>query len=309
MTEAVAVDSAASSEQPDSNDSGSESVNEMGMGFVEPDIGTSDSDSQSAEHPTAAGNGTDAGNNTAAQTTTTTSPAAAGADGSGDGLRLADYTRKMQAVADERRAVEADRAAVLETQQQLNQHLAQYNQSQQVDPVQALAAQLGPDEARGLTVVDQLVQERAQEIADRQVAAALEPYKPYLDQLSTTTAAVDRVTQAQTAQARSEANAQIEAAEAIFGRVDDWDPRHRAVAAALTRTENADTGEAYTVAEAMALATKRALNDRTDAIGQQRALRNTAKRASAAQSGSPGIAESGGSITREQALAEIEATL
>ncbi len=154
-----------------------------------------------------------------------------------------------------------------------------------------------------------MVQERAQEIADRQIAAALEPYKPYLDRLEPAMGMVSQVAQQQDAAAQQQANAQIEAAEAIFGKIDTWDARHRSLVGALAKQENPDTGQKFTVAEAMSLATGRRLTDQQDAVGAQRTARNTAKRSTAGQAGSPSLVETNGTISREQALAEIRSTL
>ena len=304
MTE-VAVDSAVSSEQP-SGAQPSESVSEMGMGFIEADASPLDSEGSGAEQPTAGEGSVEQVPTTNTEAPTPTTEATTDEAGT---LRQADYTRKTQEVAEERRQVAAERAQMAEERRIYAEAQARANQPPATDPVQALAAQLGPDEARGLTVVDQLVQERAQEIADRQIAAALEPYKPYLARLEPTMGGGNQVAQQQNAAAQQQANAQIEAAEAIFGKVDSWDSRHRSLVGALAKQENPDTGQRFTVAEAMSLATGRRLTDQQTAVGAQRTARNTAKRSTAGQSGSPSLVESNGTISREQALAEIRSTL
>ena len=304
MTE-VAVDSAVSSEQP-SGAQPSESVSEMGMGFIEADASPLDSEGSGAEQPTAGEGSVDVAPTTNTEAPTPTTEATTDEAGT---LRQADYTRKTQEVAEERRQVAAERAQMAEERRIYAEAQARANQPPATDPVQALAAQLGPEEARGLTVVDQLVQERAQEIADRQIAAALEPYKAYLDRLEPAMGMVNQVAQQQNAAAQQQANAQIEAAEAIFGKVDSWDSRHRSLVGALAKQENPDTGQKFTVAEAMSLATGRRLTDQQAAVGAQRPARNTARRSTAGQSGSPSLVESNGTISREQALAEIRSTM
>ena len=304
MTE-VAVDSAVSSEQP-SGAQPSESVSEMGMGFIEADASPLDSEGSGAEQPAAGEGSVDAAPTTNTEAPTPTTEATTDEAGT---LRQADYTRKTQEVAEERRQVAAERAQMAEERRIYAEAQARANQPPATDPVQALAAQLGPEEARGLTVVDQLVQERAQEIADRQIAAALEPYKAYLDRLEPAMGMVNQVAQQQNAAAQQQANAQIEAAEAIFGKIDTWDARHRSLVGALAKQENPDTGQKFTVAEAMSLATGRRLTDQHDAVGAQRSARNTAKRSTAGQSGSPSLVETNGTISREQALAEIRSTM
>ena len=304
MTE-VAVDSAVSSEQP-SGAQPSESVSEMGMGFIEADASPLDSEGSGAEQPAAGEGSVDAAPTTNTEAPTPTTEATTDEAGT---LRQADYTRKTQEVAEERRQVAAERAQIAEERRIYAEAQARANQPPATDPVQALAAQLGPEEARGLTVVDQLVQERAQEIADRQIAAALEPYKAYLDRLEPAMGMVNQVAQQQNAAAQQQANAQIEAAEAIFGKIDTWDARHRSLVGALAKQENPDTGQKFTVAEAMSLATGRRLTDQKDAVGAQRSARNTAKRSTAGQSGSPSLVETNGTISREQALAEIRSTM
>ena len=304
MTE-VAVDSAVSSEQP-SGAQPSESVSEMGMGFIEADASPLDSEGSGAEQPAAGEGSVDAAPTTNTEAPTPTTEATTDEAGT---LRQADYTRKTQEVAEERRQVAAERAQIAEERRIYAEAQARANQPPATDPVQALAAQLGPEEARGLTVVDQLVQERAQEIADRQIAAALEPYKAYLDRLEPAMGMVNQVAQQQNAAAQQQANAQIEAAEAIFGKIDTWDARHRSLVGALAKQENPDTGQKFTVAEAMSLATGRRLTDQQDAVGAQRSARNTAKRSTAGQSGSPSLVETNGTISREQALAEIRSTM
>jgi hypothetical protein len=306
MTE-VAVDSVASTEHPDGASSAEESSPEMGMGFLESDDTPSDSDGAIAEQPAAVDGAVDVAPNTQGAPTQ-------GA-GDGDRLRHADYTRKTQQLAERTRQVEAElqrgreeNRIHLEAMERLNQQLRQ-SVPAAPDPVQALAAQLGPDEARGLTVVDQLVQERAQKIAAEQISAALEPYKQYLDNLGPMSGMVSQVAQQQTAQARQEADAQIEAAESIFGKLEAWDQGHRQLVGVLTKEENPATGDRFTVAEAMATVTGRNIQDHRSAVDQQRRARNNAKRTGPGQAGSPALTDSGGTITREQALSEIRSTL
>ena len=309
MTE-VAVDSAVSTEQP-GGAAPSESISEMGMGFIEADSDLSDSGETSAEQPAAGDGSVDA-----AATTTNNNPEplsepteVSSSDDEAGSLRYADYTRKAQEVAEERRQVAAERAQMAQERRLYAESQAKATEPVRQDPLQSLAAQLGPDEARGLQVVDQLVQERAQEIADRRVAEALEPYKPHLDQLGSAIGVVSQVAQQQTAQERQHANAQIEAAEALFGKIDTWDARHRAMGGALARLENPDTGQKVTVAEAMSQATGRRIAEQQDAVGQQRQARNSAKRTTAGAAGSPSLTESGGVISRAQALSEIRETM
>ena len=305
MTE-IAVDSAASTEQPGST-APSESISEMGMGFIEA-TDAPDSGDASAEQP-AAGDGEVAAP-PLQPTNDTPSPSQQQADDvSGDGLRLADYTRKTQAVADERRQVAAERAQMAEERRIFAEAQARASQPPQANPLEQLAAQLGPEEARGLTVVDQLVQERAQEIATRLIEEHIGPLRPDLERLNSTIGVVDQLQQQQTAVHRSNANAQIEAAEAVFGKVDAWTESQRGIVGALTRHENPDTGEAFTVAEAMSLATGRRLSDQGDAVTQQRQARNNAKRSTATQAGSPPLTETAGVISKAQAMSEIKATM
>ena len=305
MTE-IAVDSAASTEQPDGT-APSESISEMGMGFIEA-TDASDSDDASAEQP-AAGDGGVAAAPPLQPTNNTPSPEQQAEDNSGDGLRLADYPRKTQAVADERREVAAERAQIAEERRIMAEAQARASQPAPHNPLEQLAAQLGPEEARGLTVVDQLVQERAQEIATRVIEEQIGPLRPGLERLNSTIGAVDQMQQQQAAVYRQNADAQIEAAEAVFGKVGAWTEGQRGIVGALTRHENPDTGEAFTVAEAMSLATGRRLTDQGDAVTQQRQARNSAKRSTATQAGSPPLTETAGVISKAQAMSEIKATM
>ena len=305
MTE-IAVDSAASTEQPDGT-APSESISEMGMGFIEA-TDASDSDDASAEQPAAGDGGVAAV--PLQPTNNTPSPSQQQAeDGSGDGLRQADYTRKTQAIADERRQVATERAQIAEERRIYAEAQARASQPAPVNRLEQLAAQLGPEEARGLTVVDQLVQERAQEIATRVIEEHIGPHRPALERLDSTIGAVDQMQQQQTAVYRQNADAQIEAAEAVFGKVGAWTEGQRGIVGALTRHENPDTGEAFTVAEAMSLATGRRLTDQGDAVTQQRQARNSAKRSTASQAGSPPLTETAGVISKAQAITEIKATM
>jgi len=305
MTE-IAVDSAATAEQP-GDAAPSESISEMGMGFIEA-TDAPDSGDASAEQP-AAGDGEVAAP-PLQPTNDTPSPSQQQADDdSGDGLRLADYTRKTQAVAEERRQVAAERAQMAEERRIFAEAQARVSQPPQANPLEQLAAQLGPEEARGLTVVDQLVQERAQEIATKLIEEQIGPLRPDLERLNSTIGVVDQLQQQQTAVHRSNANAQIEAAEAVFGKVDAWTESQRGIVGALTRHENPDTGEAFTVAEAMSLATGRRLTDQGSAVTQQRQARNNAKRSTATQAGSPPLTETAGVISKAQAMSEIKATM
>ena len=306
MTE-IAVDSAASTEQPGGT-APSESISEMGMGFIEA-TDAPDSGDAGAEQP-AAGDGEVAAAPPLQPTNDTPSPSQQQAeDGSGGALRLADYTRKTQEVADERRQVAAERAQIAEERRIYAESQARAAQPAPHNPLEQLAAQLGPEEARGLTVVDQLVQERAQEIATRLIEEHIGPLRPDLERLNSTIGVVDQLQQQQTAVHRNNANAQIEAAEAVFGKVDAWTESQRGIVGALTRHENPDTGEAFTVAEAMSMATGRRLTDQGSAVTQQRQARNNAKRSTASQAGSPPLTEAAGVISKAQAMSEIKATM
>ena len=306
MTE-IAVDSAASTEQPGGT-APSESISEMGMGFIEA-TDAPDSGDAGAEQP-AAGDGEVAAAPPLQPTNDTPSPSQQQAeDGSAEGLRLADYTRKTQEVADERRQVAAERAQIAEERRIYAESQARAAQPAPHNPLEQLAAQLGPEEARGLTVVDQLVQERAQEIATRLIEEHIGPLRPDLERLNSTIGVVDQLQQQQTAVHRNNANAQIEAAEAVFGKVDAWTESQRGIVGALTRHENPDTGEAFTVAEAMSMATGRRLTDQGSAVTQQRQARNNAKRSTASQAGSPPLTEAAGVISKAQAMSEIKATM
>ena len=316
MTE-IAVDSAASTE-PSGDTAPSESISEMGMGFIEA-TDAPDSGDASVEQP-AAGDGEVAA--LPLQPTNNTPSQQQAQDGSGDGLRLADYTRKTQAVADERRQVAAERAQIAEERRIYAEAQDRASQPAPHNPLEQLAAQLGPEEARGLTVVDQLVQERAQEIATRLIEEHIGPLRPGLERLNSTIGVVDQMQQQQTAVYRqnadaqietavhrNNANAQIEAAEAVFGKVDAWTESQRGIVGSLTRHENPDTGEAFTVAEAMSMATGRRLTDQGSAVTQQRQARNNAKRSTASAAGSPPLTETAGVISRAQAMSEIRATM
>jgi len=303
MTE-IAVDSAASTE-PSGDTAPSESISEMGMGFIEA-TDASDSGDASVEQP-AAGDG-EVGAAPLQPTNDTPSQQQA-EDGSGGGLRLADYTRKTQEVADERRLVAAERAQIAEERRIYAESQARASQPAPHNPLEQLAAQLGPEEARGLTVVDQLVQERAQEIATRLIEEHIGPLRPGLERLNSTIGVVDQMQQQQTAVHRSNANAQIEAAEAVFGKVGSWTESQRGIVSSLTRHDNPDTGEAFTVAEAMSMATGRRLTDQGSAVTQQRQARNSAKRSTASQAGSPPLTETAGVISKLQAMSEIRATM
>lgn len=306
MTE-IAVDSAASTEQP-GGAAPSESISEMGMGFIEA-TDAPDSDDARAEQP-AAGDGEVAAAPPLQPTNDTPSPSQQQAeDGSGGHLRQADYTRKTQELADERRQVAAERAQMAEERRIYADSQARASQPPQANPLEQLAAQLGPEEARGLTVVDQLVQERAQEIATRLIEEHIGPLRPDLERLNSTIGVVDQLQQQQTAVHRNNANAQIEAAEAVFGKVDAWTESQRGIVGSLTRHENPDTGEAFTVAEAMSMATGRRLSDQGSAVTQQRQARNNAKRSTASQAGSPSLTETAGVISRAQAMQEIKSTM
>ena len=303
MTE-IAVDSAASTE-PSGDTAPSESISEMGMGFIEA-TDAPDSGDASVEQP-AAGDGEVAA--LPLQPTNDTPSQQQAEDGSGGGLRLADYTRKTQEVADERRQVAAERAQIAEERRIYAEAQDRASQPAPHNPLEQLAAQLGPEEARGLTVVDQLVQERAQEIATRLIEEHIGPLRPDLERLNSTIGVVDQLQQQQTAVHRNNANAQIEAAEAVFGKVGSWTESQRGIVGSLTRHDNPDTGEAFTVAEAMSMATGRRLTDQGSAVTQQRQARNNAKRSTASAAGSPPLTETAGVISRAQAMSEIRATM
>ena len=96
-----------------------------------------------------------------------------------------------------------------------------------------------------------MVQEWAQQIAAAEISKALDPYRAYLDRLEPAMGMVNWVVQQQDPATQQQASAQIEAAEAIFGKIDTWDSRHRSLVGTLANRENTDTGQKFTVAEAI----------------------------------------------------------
>ena len=117
---------------------GTQRVSEMGMGFIEADASPLDSEGSGAELPAAGEDAVEEApttTNTVTPTPTTEAPT----DEVGT-LRQADYTRKTQELAEERRQVAAERAQMVEERRIYAESQAAANQPSATDPLQALAA-------------------------------------------------------------------------------------------------------------------------------------------------------------------------
>ena len=108
------------------------------MGFIEADASPRDSEGAGAELPAAGEDAVEEApttTNTVTPTPTTEAPT----DEAGN-WRQADYTRKTQELAEERRQVAAERAQMAEERRIYAESQAAANQPPATDPVQALAA-------------------------------------------------------------------------------------------------------------------------------------------------------------------------
>ena len=247
---------------------------------------------------------------------TTNNAPASEDDQAAGGLRQADYTRKTQEIADYRRQLDAERADFRQQQQQFQETQRQMLlQQQQGPPPPGVPQQLqqvmsdpslSAEDRAGLNVIltmSQQQEEQAGVIAN--LRARLEHWEP---QLKTTNQVVTQMSQEQQANNVKRMEEQVQEAYALFGQeatngAADFIKKN-------ISTLNRKTGQPYTVAELVGLESGRSVEDQQAARQGNKAVRQRSKQGvNSNGSAHPATTPAGGSLSRDEALREIESNM
>jgi len=306
MSEAFPTDSATSTEQAEAPPP--EPGAELGAGMLGEDTEPDASDAAS-EQP--GGSAQDAAPNGAINDNIPASD-----ENQADGLRQADYTRKTQEVADDRRQLDNERAEFRQQQAQFQETQRQVLlQQQQGPPPPGLPQQLqqvmsdpslSAEDRAGLNVIltmSENQEAQAGVIAD--LRARLEQWEP---QMQTTNQVVTQMSQEQQAGNLKRMEDQVQEAYTLFGQ-----EATQAAADFIKKnisTPNRKTGQPYTVAELVGLESGRSVDDAQAARQGNRAVRQRSKLGVTSNgTAHPATTPAGGTLSKEEALREIESNM
>ena len=214
----------------------------------------------------------------------------------GGSLRFADYTRKMQDIADQRRSLEAEQQSIRQERQRYQDMLeGGLNTLQTDDPVQQLYTQLGPDEQAGLRVVEQLTDHKTgalQHSLDQQ-AQTINYLQQQLQQVQ------DRF------QTEQSANLNQEVAEARQEHGDLVDTYGQVILKSYG-TVNPTTNEPYSISELVSLYSGQTAERTQNARNTNAATKAKSKRSGAVNPGNASTPVNSGSSTESEALEAID---
>jgi len=214
----------------------------------------------------------------------------------GGSLRFADYTRKMQDIADQRRSLEAEQQSIRQERQRYQDMLeGGLNTLQTDDPVQQLYTQLGPDEQAGLRVVEQLTDHKTgalQHSLDQQAQTINYMYQQ-LQQVQ------DRF------QTEQSANLNQEVAEARQEHGDLVDTYGQVILKSYG-TVNPTTNEPYSISELVSLYSGQTAERTQNARNTNAATKAKSKRSGAVNPGNASTPVESGSSTEGEALEAID---
>lgn len=307
MAEGIDTDSRSETEQ--AAPAPAKPINEMGMGFNAPDTpaGTPPSETEQSDD----GETRAAATKAAASTTTTDSGNGAvdETERRAAGLRQADYTRKTQELAEQRRSFEQERERFQGLQQQWMSQLQQLQQPP--SPGRTLSTQLeqamadpnlSQADRMGLNVLsylNQTLESQSQTIS--QLRERLEKFEPTFQQ---THQQVTALTQEQNEARVRQIQQQLDESYTLFG-----EEATQGAAEFVKRNlgmRSPTSGEPYTIAELVGLATGKSRDETNLAQQTQRASRTNLKRVAANQGASHSLTESAaGPISRAEALRQI----
>tara|TARA_R100000008_G_scaffold51291_1_gene30849 strand:- start:1248 stop:2126 length:879 start_codon:yes stop_codon:yes gene_type:complete len=203
----------------------------------------------------------------------------------------ADYTRKTQDLADQRRQFETQmqqqQQMVNNLQTQVNQNQQQNNQ-QQNDPYADLRQRLGPDEGAAIDVVRQIFKTESQGIEDRLAK---------LDQLEQ--GYTNLVNQQNQSRVREAADQLAQAREKYGDRLD----AHASGIKGLINSTNPETNTNYTITEAFELLSGEKANQAAALREADSNTRKTSKRAASSGS-SVVVSGEGAAISDAELIAE-----
>lgn len=214
----------------------------------------------------------------------------------GGALRFADYTRKMQDIADQRRSLETEQHSIRQERQRYQDMLeGGLNQLQTDDPVQQLYTQLGPDEQAGLRVVEQLTDHKtgALQHAMNQQAQTIQQVQQQLQQVQS---------HYQTQQS-SKLNQEVAEARQEHGELVDT---YGQVILKAYGTVNPTTNEPYSISELVSLYSGQTAEKTQNARNTNAATKAKSKRNGAVNPGNTSTPVSSGSSTEGEALEAID---
>jgi len=214
----------------------------------------------------------------------------------GGSLRFADYTRKMQDIADQRRSLEAEQNSIRQERQRYQDMLeGGLNKLQTDDPVQQLYTQLGPDEQAGLRVVEQLTDHKTgalQHSLDQQ-AQTINYLQQQLQQVQS---------QFQTEQS-AKLNQEVAEARQEHGELVDT---YGQVIIKSYGTVNPTTNEPYSISELVSLYSGQTAERTQNARNTNAATKAKSKRSGAVNPGNASTPVNSGSSTESEALEAID---
>ena len=233
-----------------------------------------------------------------------------------DGLRQADYTRKTQQVADDRRQVDTERAELRRQQEQFQETQRQVLLQRQQGPPPPTTSQqlqqvmtdpsLSSEDRAGLNVILTMSQQQEQQanvISD--LRSRLEQWEP---QLQTTNQVVSQLNQEQQASSLKRMEDQVQEAYDLFGQ--ETTQQAAEFIKKNISTPNRKTGQPYTVAELVGLESGRSIEHAQEARQGNRAVRQRSKQGvNSNGSAHPVTTPAGGPISKAEALREIESNM
>ena len=233
-----------------------------------------------------------------------------------DGLRQADYTRKTQQVADDRRQVDTERTELRRQQEQFQETQRQVLLQQQQGPPPPTTSQqlqqvmtdpsLSSEDRAGLNVILTMSQQQEQQanvISD--LRSRLEQWEP---QLQTTNQVVSQLNQEQQASSLKRMEDQVQEAYDLFGQ--ETTQQAAEFIKKNISTANRKTGQPYTVAELVGLESGRSIEHAQEARQGNRAVRQRSKQGvNSNGSAHPVTTPAGGTLSKEEALREIESNM
>ena len=171
----------------------------------------------------------------------------------------------------------------------------------------ASSLELSEADRVGINVVAQLAEtvEGLQQ-ENRQLIQRLEGVEPQVHQLGQAT---QTLTQQNEAASQRQLQQQSQEAVELFGNEIVGNQRIEAFVAHNLNTSNPATGEPFTVAELVGIATGRSIDEARQGRQQTQGQRQQAKRQAHAGATPSSPAQSSGPISREQSLAEIAQTM
>lgn len=211
----------------------------------------------------------------------------------------ADYTRKTQDLADQRRQFQEERQQYLAAIQRQSQPQAA---GPAVDPVEELAARLErPEDKQGLYVVRDLFQRQI----NQQIQPILQQLQALTQSLPIMQQQVGTVQQRLHAEATAEAKSALDAAAEAYG--DDAVQEHAQAILALHQQINPRTGKQWTPLEVVGALSGKAVAEVQQAQGAAVAQQRTAKARAGAPRSTPPANRGSGALSKREALQEVAA--